>query len=45
MDRLVVNEDVTDDVDMENGHPSFESICNIMQQIGEEYLKAKGAID
>lgn len=45
LDRLVVNEDVTDDVDMENGHPSFQSICNIMQQIGEEYLKAKGAID
>lgn len=45
LDRLVVNEEVTDDVIIENGHPTFASICNVMREIGEEYLRAKGAID
>lgn len=45
LDRLVVNEEVTDDVIIENGHPTFVSICNVMREIGEEYLRAKGAID
>lgn len=45
LDRLVVNEDVTDDVVIENGHPTFESLCDVMRVIGEDYLRAKGAID
>lgn len=45
LDRLVVNEDVTDEVILENGHPTFESLCDVMKRIGEEYLRAKGAID
>lgn len=45
LDQLVVNEDITDDVDIEKGHPTFESLCNVMREIGEEYLRAKGAID
>lgn len=45
LERLVVNEDVTDDVEVENGHPTFDSLCGVMREIGEEYLRAKGAID
>lgn len=45
LERLTVNEDVTNDVVIENGHPTFESLCRVMQEIGEEYLRAKGAID
>lgn len=45
LDQLVVNEDITDDVVIEKGHPTFESLCNVMREIGEEYLRAKGAID
>jgi len=45
LERLVVNEDVTDDVVIENGHPTFASLCDVMREIGEDYLRAKGAID
>lgn len=45
LERLTVNEDITDEVIIENGHPTFDSLCRIMQEIGEEYLRAKGAID
>lgn len=45
LERLVVNEDVTNDVIIENGHPTFASLCSVMREIGEEYLRAKGAID
>lgn len=44
LDRLVINEDVTDDVDMENGQPLFTSLCRVMREIGEDYLRAKGYI-
>ena len=42
---MVVNEDITDLVVIERGHPTFESLCNVMKETGEEYLRAKGAID
>ena len=42
---FVVNEDVTEEVLMENGHPVFTSLCEVMREIGEDYLRAKGAID
>ncbi len=45
LDNLVINEDITEDVVVENGHPKFESLCNVMKEIGEEYLRARGAID
>lgn len=45
LDRLVVNEEVTDAVIIENGHPTFASLCDVMREIGEDYLRAKGAID
>lgn len=45
LDSLTVNEDVTEDVLMENGHPVFTSLCDVMKEIGEDYLRAKGAID
>lgn len=45
LERLVVNEDVTDDVEIENGHPAFDSLCEVMTEIGEDYLRAKGAIE
>ncbi len=45
LDSLAVNEDVTDDVSMENGHPTFTSLCEVMREIGEDYLRARGAID
>lgn len=45
LDRLSVNEDVTEDVEIINGHPTFESLCEVMRDIGEEYLRARWAID
>ena len=45
LDKLVINEDVTEEVNMENGHPTFESLCNIMRNIGEDYLRARGLIE
>ena len=41
--RLISN--VTNLVVIENGHPTFESLCMVMQETGEEYLRAKGAIE
>ena len=45
LERLTINEDVTENVVIENGHPTFLSLCKVMREIGEEYLRAKGAID
>lgn len=45
LNQLVVNEDITNLVVIENGHPTFESLCMVMQETGEEYLRAKGAIE
>ena len=45
LDQLVINEDVTSDVVVENGHPTFASLCNVMKEFGEEYLRARRFID
>ena len=45
LNQLVVNEDITNLVVIENGHPTFESLCMVMQETGEENLRAKGAIE
>lgn len=45
LDQLVINEDVTNDVIIENGHPTFNSLCRVMNEIGEEYLRTRGFID
>lgn len=42
LDRLVISEDITEDVTIENGHPTFNSLCDIMKEIGEEYLRTRG---
>lgn len=45
LNQLVVNEDITALVVIENGHPTFDSLCKVMKETGEDYLRAKGAID
>lgn len=45
LERLVINEDITDYVEKENGHPVFHSLCEIMRETGEDYLRAKGFIE
>lgn len=44
IDNLIVSEDVTDEVDIENGHPTFESLCIAMRETGEYYLHARGLL-
>ena len=45
LDQLVVNEDITKQVVMENGHPTFQSLCKVMRELAEEYLRIRGFID
>ena len=45
LDQLVINEDITDEVILENGHPTFASLKQVMREIGEGYLRARGFID
>lgn len=44
IDNIIVSEDVTEDVVLDNGHPTFESLCASMRETGEFYLRARGAI-
>ena len=44
IDKLVVSEDITEDVLLENGHPTFESLKREMKETAEYYLRARGAI-
>lgn len=44
LDKLIVNEEITDDVFIENGHPTFKSLCDVMRDTGEFYLTAKGLL-
>lgn len=44
IDNLVISEDITEDIILENGHPAFESLVTKLSEIGEYYLLAKGAI-
>lgn len=45
LDALVVNEDITDEVEIEKGHPTFESLCEIMDDSGYAYLIALGFLE
>ncbi len=44
LDNLIAVDDVTNDVILENGNPNFDSLCKVMQETGEFYLRAKGLI-
>lgn len=44
VDRLIVTEDITNDIDIVGGHPEFISLCNTMKETGEFYLVAKGLL-
>lgn len=44
IDSLITSEDVTDDVTIEKGHPTFHSLCIAMEETGKFYLEAKGAL-
>ncbi|MCI8950051.1 MAG: hypothetical protein HFG49_08420 [Lachnospiraceae bacterium] len=41
LENLIVTEDITEEVDLENGNPIFVSLCDIMEVTGEFYLRAK----
>lgn len=44
LDNLIASEDVTNDVELENGNPTFESLNTVMEETGRFYLKAKGLL-
>lgn len=44
IDKLQMTEDITDDVTLEGGHPTFETLKEVMNSTGKEYLIAKGLI-
>lgn len=44
VDSLTISEDVTENVIIDNGHPTFSSLCSVMKETGEYYLRAKGAL-
>lgn len=44
IDRLIVTEDITETVTLQEGHPTFESLCEAMRETGEFYLVAKGLL-
>lgn len=45
IDKLIVTEDVTDNVDTVGGHPTYDSLNNVMKTTAEEYLIEKGLIE
>lgn len=44
IDNVIISEDITEEVVLDNGHPNFESLCHSMRETGEYYLRARGAI-
>ncbi len=44
IDNLQMTEDVTEDVILEGGHPTFNSLKEVMRDTGKDYLIAKGLI-
>lgn len=44
LDNVVLSEDVTDELVIENGHPTFESLSVSMKNTGEYYLHARGIL-
>lgn len=44
LDNLIVSEDITNLLIIVNGHPTFDSLCEVIKETGEYYLRAKGAL-
>lgn len=44
IDNLQMTEDVTDEVTLEGGHPTFDTLKNVMRDTGKDYLIEKGLI-
>ena len=44
LDNIIAAEDITDEVDNDNGNPVFESLAEIMRETAEFYLRAKGLL-
>lgn len=44
IDNLQMTEDVTEDVTLEGGHPTFDTLKEVMRDTGKDYLVAKGLI-
>ena len=44
VEKIVITEDITDRVVLEEGHPQFEPLKNIMIEIGRQYLAGIGQI-
>ncbi len=44
LDNIIAAEDITDDVESDNGNPIFDSLTEIMKETAEFYLKAKGLL-
>ena len=45
IDALVVNEDITEEVIIEKGHPTFTSLCDVMRENGYSYLMAMNFLE
>ena len=45
LEKLVISEDITGEVELEGGHPVKESILPIMQEIGLDYLEQMVALE
>lgn len=44
IDNLQMTEDITENVNLQGGHPEFTSLCVQMKETGEFYLRARGLI-
>ena len=44
IDKLLIAEDISDNVKIINGHPNFEDLKGEMEAIGEFYMQAKGIL-
>lgn len=44
VDKLIVTEDISDNVDIIGGHPEFTGLCAAMKETGEFYLVARGLL-
>lgn len=45
IDALVINEDITENVLIESGHPTFESMCKVIEEDAHSYLVAMGYLE
>lgn len=44
IDQLVISEDISEEILLENGHPKFEHLVEKMNEIAEYYMRARGSI-